>query len=314
VVQGAVTAPIVTKSSKPRGGTHRHPAGLVLRRPEIRSSPMAIKPPSSRKSQAQLGLPLRPTKGERRVPSSGTDGNQPLKALLDRVWWSKGMRSLEVDCGSGERCEALHHRLRGDVTLGIDSSPTEIQYAKSHQTQELRFHCADPFEWTPQEPVDLILIHRPSGDSLSLLSLLDRIRPWLKEDGQLLIHSPRSQAHPLAEIIGGMTQSDPYRELFQERHIETDPIQPLQLSEHLHRLGFGRQWVDERVFAASLPTANRVLRTLMNTALPPLSIDSLDSDLSSFEKAAEDEIMRHCGSTPPFFWSSLHLLAWARLS
>ncbi len=274
---------------------------------------MAIKPPSSRQPESQLGLPLHESRGERRFPNSGPDGNPPLKALMDRVWWSRGMKCLEIGCGSGERSEALHHRIRGEHTLGIDTDSARVQQAKALQTRELTFQCLDALIWKPPEALDLILIYWTGGQWEALASLMSRIRPWLAEGGQVLIQCPRPHAHPLARVLDSLARSDRHRLLFGERERPLHRIEPLVLSTHLDGLGFGPQWVDERVFTTSLPTVHRVLRELMTSAFLPLRAEASQTQVELFEEDAKTQILSHTGDQPPFFWNSLHLLVWARL-
>lgn len=102
--------------------------------------------------------------------------------------------ALDIGCGTGELTIDLS--LLGVSATGVDFAASMIESAKtkskSSNAQSAHFECASIFEYDPSsKPLDLIsgngLIEYISYNQLN--ELLDRIHPWMKKGGHLVMGS-----------------------------------------------------------------------------------------------------------------------------
>jgi trans-aconitate methyltransferase len=272
---------------------------------------MAIKPPPHPRS-SQLNLPLS-GQGENTEHSPFSESRTAaMGLLLDRIWWSKGMRCLEIGCGTGRACHALHHRLQASLTLGIDSDAEKIRVAKAGQDQVVQFRALDASIWSPEDPFDLVLIQAPQIDIPGLRERLSLARKCLDAEGQLVVHLPKDRESPLARQLLRLSQKKEFSDLFFPLP-DAPAIELLDLSEELQQLGFLTQRVDTQVIPGRMGSPALILQWLMEFALPPLKA-APDSEVSQeFLSQALEIVQSDRGLTRPTFWPTSHVLAWARL-
>jgi trans-aconitate methyltransferase len=266
---------------------------------------MAIKPPP-RTQSSQLGLPLA-AQGEARSPFD-EGRSAALALLLDRIWWTKGMRCLEIGCGQGRSSRSLHHRLQAAQTLGIDKCAKSIRLAKSTQEEGLEFRRVDPLNWTPKQPFDLVLLNNPPEE---FYPIMERAYGFLGEGAQMVLHLPRDRASPLTERLLQLSQSAEFEALF-STPADSPEVDLLALSEQLHRLGFGTQQVEEQVIAHRLGSPDILLQWLLEFALPPMRA-ARDPETSEAFRGKALAMIRADRAKKPIFWPTTHVLAWAKL-
>ncbi|TGB06282.1 class I SAM-dependent methyltransferase [Streptomyces sp. MZ04] len=118
----------------------------------------------------------------RQVPFFVAKPDENLVGYLDRGLITPG-RALDLGCGPGRN--ALHLASAGFRVDAVDLSPTAVAWAEERAREagaDVRFHCGDAFELTPDElggPYDLIydsgcFHHLPPHRRISYLALLDR--------------------------------------------------------------------------------------------------------------------------------------------
>jgi len=236
----------------------------------------------------------------------------PFSALLDRIWWSKGMRAIDLGCGDGHHSQVLHQRLRAARTVGIDASQDAILSAKARQTQTLNFRQADPLNWTPDAPVDLVLINEPRWQVDTLQQLIRHARTCLGPEGQIAIHQPWDMATPLAAPLLELAQEARFEALFKSER-EPHPIDSVELSCLLEELGFETQMVEVHTLGHRLTSAERAVQWVMEFALPSMESKISEEAAKAYRSEALRLVADLVGSSSPFFIPSTHLLVWARL-
>ena len=262
------------------------------------------------RSQAQTKLPLH---GPQYPDPFALQREAPMLVLFDRIWWSKGMDCIDLGCGTGVHTSALHERLRSASCIGVDANASHIQRAKSRQTQELRFIHAEPLNWTPTNPVDLVLLNQPNLKQISLADWISKLVPQLSSEGQALIHLPRYLAHPIATSARTLALSKPFKSLFNEPELTTDSTTSIELSTILTNHGFVEQQVEEHVLVHRFASNHRVQEWLLEFALPTVKPAHNTELFESFMANLGQHIEAIAGTPTPFIWPTVHLIAWARL-
>ncbi|MFM7423431.1 MAG: class I SAM-dependent methyltransferase [Elainella sp.] len=155
---------------------------------------------------------------ERMVPEMVAEGDPCTQRMLDihlgryqtASRYVQGKKVLDIASGAGFGSKMLKETGAAQV-IGVDISPTSIQYAQEHYgTAGVSFVQADAevFEW--QEPFDVIVSfetieHVPHPDKF-----LAQIRKLLKPDGHFLLSVP----------LGETRHIDPYHlHVFQQQDV-----------------------------------------------------------------------------------------------
>src|SRR5215218_5888190 len=135
----------------------------------------------------------------------------PFFDLLDLVEPCPGGRIVDLGCGTGELTRSLHERTGAASTLGIDSSRTMLAQSAQHARDGLTFELTDIAEWTPSEPVDVVL----SNAALHWIddhdALIARLTRALAPGGQLAVQVPTNHDHPSHLVAERVAVEEPFR-------------------------------------------------------------------------------------------------------
>lgn len=112
-------------------------------------------------------------------------GSAPSTVIQSRLAAAKPGQAVDIACGDGRHAHWLA-RCGWHVT-GVDFSHVALSHARHLDThQRIDWVHADVTTWTPNNPVDLVLItylHLPVDD---LVKLIHRAASWLNPRGHLL--------------------------------------------------------------------------------------------------------------------------------
>jgi trans-aconitate 2-methyltransferase len=226
----------------------------------------------------------------------GGERSRPFFDLTSQIEATQPRSVVDVGCGPGELTASLARRWPQADVLGIDSSPQMIEAAQRVLAEEdagpggpprLRFELMDLLEWSPPEPVDVIVSNAvlqwlPDRDSLML-----RFAGHLAEGGWLAVQMPANygqDAHRLMRELLGSARWQPRLAEVQLAWQSGDPGQYLDL---LAKAGYTvNAW--ETSYLHVLPGEDPVLQWLKGTALRPV--------LAALDEASRDEFLAEYGA------------------
>ncbi len=113
------------------------------------------------------------------------------RALLEKVGTKKGVRVLDVACGTGAITQELHD-LTGEKVLGIDLSGEMIKEAKRKfkDCDWAEFEKADFLRYESEQRYDIIAIYNAYPHFMDVEALKNKAYSLLSDGGKLaIIHS-----------------------------------------------------------------------------------------------------------------------------
>jgi len=82
---------------------------------------------------------------------------RPFVDLLSRVRVERPTSVVDLGCGPGQLTASLSDRWPSATIVGLDSSPEMIARAEAYAAPRVRFAVQHLQDWSPSEPVDVIL-------------------------------------------------------------------------------------------------------------------------------------------------------------
>ncbi|MBA8795678.1 trans-aconitate 2-methyltransferase [Friedmanniella endophytica] len=136
---------------------------------------------------------------------------RPFADLVARIGAEQPARVVDLGCGPGRLTAGLAARWPGAEVTGVDSSPAMIADARRQALPDrVRFVEQDLRDWTPAEPVDVIV----SNATLQWLpdhrSLLPRLLDRLTPDGWLAFQVPGNFGEPSHRLLHELAAEPPY--------------------------------------------------------------------------------------------------------
>jgi trans-aconitate 2-methyltransferase len=194
---------------------------------------------------------------------------RPFFELLARVRHPAPRLIVDLGCGTGDLTRALAERWPGAQVLGVDSSQAMVERAQAQALPgRLGFALADLAQWTPAQPVDLLV----SNAALHWLPahgpLLARLSSHLAPGGELALQVPANfdaASHRLVEAL----KADP-RFAPELAGVASGRVEALTWYEAtLAALG-ARVDAWDTTYLQVLPGEDAVLEWLLGTTLRPV--------------------------------------------
>src|SRR4051794_4980262 len=127
--------------------------------------------------------------------------SRPFFDLTGRIAATAPAGVVDLGCGPGQLTATLARRWPEATVVGIDSSPEMIQRAADHASDRLSFAVADLADWTPDQPVDVIVSNATlqwvPGHRTLLARLVERLAP----DGWLAFQVPGNFQEPSHRLL-----------------------------------------------------------------------------------------------------------------
>lgn len=201
----------------------------------------------------------------------------PFAELAGLIDLRKGMRIVDLGCGTGELTLALTEMAPDSDALGIDSSESMLERANLLARPGLRFAQRSiediDGEW------DLIFSNAAIHWVDDHPGLLRRLRDRLAPGGQLAVQVPSNHHHYAHTAIAELAGREPYLGAL-NGWTRTVPVLSIDAyAALLHELGFESVDVFEKVFAHILADVGAVAQWTRGTALLPY-LERLPADLA----------------------------------
>lgn len=138
---------------------------------------------------------------------------RPFVDLVSRLDVAEPLRVVDLGCGPGRLTRILRDRWPEAEVVGLDSSPEMIERANAEHIAGVRFELADLREWTPPEPVDVLISNATLQWVPGHLGLLPDLVDHVAEGGWLAFQVPGNFAEPshvLLHQLGADQRFSPY--------------------------------------------------------------------------------------------------------
>jgi trans-aconitate 2-methyltransferase len=236
---------------------------------------------------------------------------QPFDDLLASVQARPKMRVVDLGSGTGELTRALHDRLRGANTVGLERSPAMLQASQRFAAHGLSFERADIAEFRADGTYDLVF----SNAALQWVSdhpgLFAHLTHALAPTGQLAVQMPANSDHPSQTVAAALAREAPFADALGNFVQESPVLAPERYAELLYRLGFEKQHVRLQVYGHTLASGADVVEWVRGTSLLPYQ-ERLNAPLfEAFLERYRSELSVHVDFDQPYFFAFKRILIWA---
>ena len=238
--------------------------------------------------------------------------SQPFYDLLALVQPRRGMRVVDLGCGTGELTAEMHRRLQARETVGIDSSESMLAKARAFANGAMRFTAGDIGQFAAPGEYDLVL----SNAALQWVSQHDEVlQRWtaaLTADGQLAVQVPANDDHPSHSVAHSIAGEAPFRDALGGYVRPTTILEPEAYAVLLERLGFAAQHVRLQVYGHRLESREAVVEWVKGTLLTGYQRRLSGELFERFLTRYRERLLPQLPDTCPYFYAFERILFWGR--
>jgi len=224
---------------------------------------------------------------------------QPFEDLVALIAVRRGLRVIDLGCGTGELTARLANLLPGSDVLGVDSSAEMLARAETLSRPGLRFERRAieevEGEW------DLVFSHAAIQWVADHASLVPRLLSLVAPGGQLAVQLPSNFSHPTHLLYDEVAHEEPFWSGLNRWERDWPVLSIEQYAELLYAAGAGGITVFEKVFPHVLAGADALADWMEGTALVPYR-ERLSTDLyGRFVERYRQKLRERFPSRPVFF-------------
>jgi len=201
----------------------------------------------------------------------GDERGRAFVDLVARVPAEEPERVVDLGCGPGNLTRLLARRWPGAQVEGIDSSPEMVAMATAEgQTERVSFRVADLREWSPVEPVDVLLSNATLQWVPGHLGLFEPLVQAVRPGGWLAFQVPGNFGERSHTAIAELRAAGRWRDRLAGQQIEAPSSEdPAVYLETLVGLGCTVD-VWETTYLQVLQGPDAVVRWISGTGLRPV--------------------------------------------
>jgi trans-aconitate 2-methyltransferase len=223
----------------------------------------------------------------------------PFDDLLKLVHRRKGMRVIDLGCGTGELTHRLANYLPESDVVGIDSSEEMLSRAEALSQPGLKFEkqaIEDVYgDW------DLVFSHAAIQWVDDHERLVPKLLSLAADGGQLAVQLPSNHNHPSHMIMRRIAGEEPFLSALDGWIRIPTVLDVVRYAELLHESGGGSLNVFEKVFPHVLRDSDDVVSWMSGTALIPF-IERLPEELRDEFIARYRKRLKELWPTSPVFY------------
>jgi len=238
---------------------------------------------------------------------------KPFDDLITFIEPRKGMRLLDLGCGTGELTQFLHVILGASETTGIDNSGQMLKESAAFSAPGLIFQNQNIENLADAPSVDLIFSNAALQWVGSHFQLFGRLRRRLANGGQLAVQMPANHDHVSHLVAAEVAQEAPFREALKGYYRISPVLKPEEYASLLFSLGFKAQRVELRVYGHVLPTRDGVVEWVKGTLLTDYEQRMPPELFPKYIETYRKRLMTQLENEQPFFYPFKRVLLWAKL-
>lgn len=237
---------------------------------------------------------------------------QPFYDLLKLVVPNKGMRVLDLGCGTGELTREMHRQLKARSTVGVDSSAAMLAGATELREPGLSFRRGLIEETAEEGAFDLVLSNAALHWVDDHRRILGRLAGALAPGGQLAVQMPANQDHPTHAVADALAREEPFAGPLggvgaRQHVLPVEAYAPL-----LARLGFQSQSVRLQVYLHRLPSREGVLEWVKGAMLTDMKKRLNDELYEHFLARYRERLLPLLVDEKPYLYTFKRIFLWAR--
>lgn len=137
---------------------------------------------------------------------------QPFYDLADFITPVKGMKAIDLGCGTGEQTAILADKFKEADFIGVDSSAEMLEKSKALETDHLHFRKATTEETLKSgEKWDLIFSNAALQWSDDHETLFTKLLEHLNSKGQFAVQMPVQPENKLNKILLELVNEEPFK-------------------------------------------------------------------------------------------------------
>jgi trans-aconitate 2-methyltransferase len=191
----------------------------------------------------------------------------PFADLLSLINIRRGLRVVDLGCGTGELTRKLADQLPESDVIGIDSSPDMLERARQQARAGLRFE-AGTIE-NVEGAWDVIFSHAALHWVDDQRSLFARLLSLLNPAGQLAVQVPSNHTHPTHTLITEIAAEEPFRTALSGWNRQSPVLSITEYAELLHQHGGKEITVYEKVYPSLLGNSGALAEWTRGSTLVP---------------------------------------------
>ena len=238
--------------------------------------------------------------------------SRPFLDLLALVAGGRGMRVVDLGCGTGELTRLLHERVQAAETVGLDSSEAMLTRSGPFAGSGLRFERGDIADFVAQGRYDLVFsnaaLHWLPGHE----ALFARLTSALADGGQLAVQMPANFDHP-SHVVAAEVASEPPFGAALDGHVHaTNVLAPEDYARLLERLGYAEQRVRLQVYGHRLAARDAVVDWVQGSLLTHYRRRLPAALWPRFLASYTERLLPRLEDTRPYFFTFKRVLLWGR--
>jgi trans-aconitate 2-methyltransferase len=229
---------------------------------------------------------------------------EPVYDLIKMIDVKRGLRVIDLGCGTGDITAILADSLPDSTVLGIDDSPEMLEQARPRKASGLDFRLQRIQDVTGQW--DLVFSNAAIQWVPNHGELVPALMSLVAPGGQIVMQVPRG--HPALGLIKELAGTEPFRDTL----IGTprpDCLPLLSYAELLHQCGAKDIVAVEKIYPHVLQDADDILAWAEGTGLVPY-LDRLEGQVrQEFLDQYRRMLRERWPSKPVFFGFQRMLIA-----
>jgi trans-aconitate 2-methyltransferase len=223
----------------------------------------------------------------------------PFDDLFALIDVRRGLRVIDLGCGTGELTASLAHKLYGSNVIGIDSSAEMLAEARSLARLRLRFEQQAIEEVRGQW--DLVFSHAALQWVDGHDALIPRLLSLVAPRGQLAVQVPSNHNHDSHVLIRETASEEPFRAAL-GGWIRIAPVLAIDAyAEILYAHGATDVTVFEKIYPHMLENSDAIAEWVKGTALVPY-LERLPTDLREpFMSRYREKLRSRWPESPVFY-------------
>lgn len=205
-----------------------------------------------------------------------SERSAPFDDLVRLIKIRKGLRVIDLGCGTGELTRRLADLLPSSEVLGIDSSPQMLDRAADQARPGLRFEKVLIEEVSGQW--DLVFSHAAIQWVEDHERLVPRLMGLLAPEGQLAVQLPSNWGYRTHTILREVAGEEPFLSALKGWVLRPSVLSLETYAELLYQHGGRDLAVIEKIYPHVLENADALADWALGTALVPY-FERLDEEL-----------------------------------